>query len=264
MLNFNTVFPALPQDILGKLEQSYNKIKKNFREGRYEPSELNGAKFCEAAYRILEWHTSSTKSYTSFGVKINDFGQSVRRFESMSLYPDSVRFHIPKILDALYTIRNKRGVAHQSGEVDPNYMDAVFVVSACDWVMAELVRLYHKIPPKDAQKMVQDLVTKKIALIWDVGEVKRVLNPELSFKDKTLVLLYPAYPNSVMESELLKWVEHSNPTVFRTKVLEPCHKEKLIEYDSEDRCVTLSPLGLKYVEDSIELEILSNYQLSLA
>jgi hypothetical protein len=251
--SFALVFPGIPKPILERLERSYNEIKRNFREGRYEPSELNGAKFCEAVLRLLEWHTSH--SFTAFGTKIRDFSQATKRFESLSSFPDSVRFHIPRILDALYGIRNKRGVSHLGGDVDPNHMDAIFVVSACDWVMAELVRIFHGLTTEEAQKLVESLVTKQLPIVWSVGKVKRILATELSYKDKMLVLLYGEYPKSVGEGDLFKWIEHSNLSVFRRGVLRPCHKEKLIEYDSESAEITLSPKGLQYVEKGVKLEM---------
>ncbi len=203
--NFSSVFPNIPKEVLDRLESSYNNVKKNFRENRFEPSELNGAKFCEAVFRLLEWHTS--KSYTRFGTSIKDFTSAVKRFEQMSTFSDSVRFHIPKILDALYGIRNKRGVGHLGGDVNPNQMDAIFVASACDWIMAELVRIFHQLSTEEAQKLVQDLVTKKIPIIWKIGQSKRVLAVHLSYKDKAL---------------------------------------------GE---ISLSPLGLTYVEQNIKLEL---------
>lgn len=251
--NFASVFPSIPKQVLERLEKSYNSTKKNFRENRFEPSELNGAKFCEAVFRLLEWHTS--KSYMPFGSKIGDFSQAVRRFENMSKFPDSVRFHIPKILDALYGIRNKRGVGHLGGDVDPNYIDAVFVVSACDWVMAELVRIFHGLSTEEAQRLVQNLVTKKLPIIWHIGDLKRVLAVDLSFKDKALALLYDEHPHSVNETDLFKWVEHSNLTVFKRDIMRPCHGEKLIEYNKGTGKISLSPIGLRYVERKIKLEL---------
>lgn len=251
--NFASVFPSIPKQVLERLEKSYNNIKKNFRENRFEPSELNGAKFCEAAYRLLEWHTS--KSYTPFGTKIRDFSQSVKKFENMSKFPDSVRFHIPKILDALYGIRNKRGVSHLGGDVDPNYMDAVFVVSACDWVMAELVRIFHGLSTEEAQKLIQNLVTKRLPIIWRIGKVRRILAVDLPYQDKALALLYDEYSQSVLDKDLFDWIEHSNLAVFRRDILRPCHKDKLIEYNQANGKVSLSPLGLQYVERNIKLEI---------
>jgi hypothetical protein len=238
-----------------KLEGSYNEIKRNFREGRYEPSELNGGKFCEAIYRILEWHTSPTKRYTPFGTSIRDFGKSLKRFEGLTRFPDSVRFHIPKILDVLYGIRNRRGVGHLGGDVDPNYMDAVLVVSASDWVMAELVRIFHGLNTEQAEVLVRDLVTKRLPIVWDLGSIKRVLAPNLDFKTKVLILLYHEDPKQVKESDLVNWVEHSNSTVFRRDILLPSHKDRLIEYDEIQRMVAISPLGRKFVEENVDLEI---------
>ncbi|MGH3345730.1 MAG: hypothetical protein ACRDO4_02000 [Nocardioides sp.] len=40
--------PTLRKDLL----DAFNEIVKNYREHRWEPSELNGGKFCEAAYTI--------------------------------------------------------------------------------------------------------------------------------------------------------------------------------------------------------------------
>ena len=39
--------------------------------------------------------------------------------------------------------------------------------------------------------------------------------------------------------------------VFKSKVLTPLHKERLIEYDRDALTVTISPLGVKLVEDTI-------------
>ncbi|MDG6999674.1 MAG: hypothetical protein JRN15_11225 [Nitrososphaerota archaeon] len=251
--NFNSVFPTIPKPILSRLEKSYNAIKRNFREGRLEPSELNGGKFCEAVFRLLEWHTSHT--YTKFGESIRNFSQATRRFEGLTGFPDSVRFHIPRTLDALYVIRNKRGVSHLGGDVDPNHMDALFVVSSCDWVMAELVRLFHNLTTDEAQALVESLVTKQVPIVWNVGSMRRILNPQLSYKDKMLILLYGESPKPVKEGDLFAWIEHSNLSVFRRDVIWPCHKQKLIEYDVGSGNIAISPKGMQYVEKTVELEV---------
>jgi hypothetical protein len=47
------------------------------------------------------------------------------------------------MLPALYEVRNNRNVGHTGGDVDPNHMDSVAVLSKCNWIMGELVRVYH-------------------------------------------------------------------------------------------------------------------------
>jgi hypothetical protein len=251
--SFDTILRGFPKELLRKLEDSYKEIKKNFREGRFEPSELNAGKFCEVVYRILEWHT--TCSYTPLGARISNFDNSVKKFETLTRFNDSIRFHIPKILTAIYDIRNKRGVGHVGGDVNPNVMDSTFVVSGCDWIMAELVRIFHKVTTEEANRIVQGLVEKKIPLIWEVQGKKRVLEPSLTYRNKVLAILYEEYPASVGEFKLREWVEHSNQTVFRRKVVLPLHKEKLIEYNSSTKKITISPRGLIYVEKNVPLEI---------
>ena len=38
-------------------------------------------------------------------------------------------------------------------------MDATLVISILDWVLAELVRMYHKVSADEAQKIIDGLVT---------------------------------------------------------------------------------------------------------
>ena len=63
-----------------------------------------------------------------------------------------------------------------------------------------------------------------------------------------LVLLH-ATAGPVSERDLVDWVEHSNPSVFRRDVLRPAHRARLIEYDADGGVVTISPLGIEEVDD---------------
>lgn len=243
---FEGIFPS---ELNIKLNSYYNELKINYVLGKHEPSELNAAKFCEIISRILEWHTNPDSSYTPLSDNIRNFEDSTRKFENLSQFPDSIRFHIPKLISTLYKFRNKRGVTHVSGDVNPNKMDSTFIVSACDWVMAELVRLFHDVSLIEAQSIVDSLVEKKYPVIWEIGEVKRYLRTDLTYKQKTLALLYSEQNKSVNEDNLFKWVEHSNKSVFRRDVLRQLHKDRKIEYNSETKIIAISPKGIKEVED---------------
>lgn len=259
MARLKEILPTLPDALLEPLESSYREIKDNFYEGRFEPAELNAAKFCEVVYRILQWYTSGGTPngiYTPFGTTIRNLAVALRRFEGMAPFDESVRMHIPKTLDTIYAVRNHRGVGHIGSAVDPNYMDSVFVVSACDWVLADLVRLFHGDTPAEAQKIIEDIVTKKVPLIWKVGDVRRVLDAGMTAKDETLVLLYAEHPNPVKDTDLGKWIEYSNIGVYLVKVLQPLHHQRLVEYDRKGSgMVRLSPTGRRYIEDNLHLSI---------
>ncbi len=259
---FDQVFATVPVDIRRRMRKHYLEIQRYYVLNMYEPSELNGAKFCEDVYRLLEWHTSASNDFTPYGTHIQNFKGKVRKFESDSSLDDSIRFHIPDILASIFNIRNKRGVGHTPGNVDPNFMDATLVRSSVDWVVAELVRLLHKLSPhvslKEAREMVQELSTKNIPLIWEVDGFKRVLSPSsgtLLAKDKVLVLLYSESTNKQTVEVLRESIEYKNLTRFKSKVLTPLHQSELIFFNKDTNEVTLSPKGILRVENDIDLEL---------
>lgn len=234
----------LPHAIVEALVDAYTEIKQNFFLGKHEPAELNAGKLCEVLYRVLEIEAGGGK-YTPLGVSIQPFDGKCRQMEQAQAN-DSVRFHLPRLAIAAYNIRNKRGVGHVGGDVNPNRADATLVATAADWIMAELIRLHYGCGLNEAQDWVDGLVQRRLPLVYQINGMRRVLNPALSFTEKTLVLLAEEFPGGVSEKDLLSWVEHSNGSVYRRDVLKKLHKQKLIEY-REGICSALPP-GVQLVE----------------
>src|SRR5690242_11012254 len=48
----------IPSGLRDALLGAYGEITRNYRERRWEPSELNGGKLCEVVYSILKGHVS--------------------------------------------------------------------------------------------------------------------------------------------------------------------------------------------------------------
>jgi hypothetical protein len=162
----------------------------------------------------------------------------------------SLRVLIPRLLSPLYEIRNNRGVGHVGGDVDPNLMDATVVYSTASWILAELVRVFHQVKTTEAQEAVDALVERKYSLIWSPGTVKRVLDHKMNAADQTLVLLHQALA-WVKESSLLASIEYSSAAMYRKRVLEKLHKERMIEFDQAAARARISPKGGAYVEEKI-------------
>ncbi len=240
---------GLPAGLRSELLHTYSDILRNFRERRWEPAELDGGKLCEIVYTILRGHVDA--NYPPSASKPRNMMAACAALENApTTFPRSVRIQIPRMLVALYEIRSNRSVAHVGGDVNPNHMDAVCVVEMSKWLMCELVRIFHDVSTEDATTAVDSLVERTLPLVWKVGENFRVLSPNMSMRDKTLTLLYQRN-GSVDEKDLLRWVEHTNGTVFRRDVILVAHKGKLLEYDSGSRTLQISPLGRRYVEDFI-------------
>src|SRR5262249_44099963 len=153
-------------------------------------------------------------------------------------------------LAGLYEIRNNRGVGHVGGDVNPNVMDATAVYNIASWILAELVRIYHGVSTEEAQEVVNLLVERKISLIWEVEDIKRVLDPKMATREQVLLLLHQKV-SWVSVKDLVNWTEYSNVTVFRSKVLAPLHDARLVEFDKKNNRVRISPLGTREVEEKI-------------
>ena len=239
----------VPQAREEELLKRFREIERNFRELRWEPAELNGGKLCEVVYGILRGHVDGTFPAKSY--KPPNFYDACLKMEQVPVtFGRSVRIQLPRMLIALYEIRNNRNVGHVGGDVDPNHMDAVCVLHMAKWVVAELVRIFHGVKLTEASAMVEALSEREISLIWDAGGVRRVLDNSLSMLEKTLVLLFGSV-QPLSDGELIASLEHSNPSVYRRDVLRRAHGNRLIEYDEIAKSVKISPLGIRRVEAEI-------------
>lgn len=239
----------LPETLRDELLFAYSEILRNYRERRWEPSELNGGKLCEVVYSILKGFVAG--KYPKHSSKPRNMVDACRNLESEpTTIPRSIRIQIPRMLLALYEIRNNRGVGHVGGDVNPNHMDATCVLEMSKWLLAELVRAFHGVTTEQASAAVDSIVEKTVPTIWKIGDNLRVLNTSMSMKEKCLLLLYHSR-GTVQESDLFRWIEHSNAAVFRRDILRKAHKSKLLEYDPETHSVEISPIGIDIVEQSL-------------
>jgi len=230
----------------------FQEILRNYREHRWEPSELNGGKLCETAYTIVRGYADS--GYPAKPAKPANMLAACQSLEKEgNRIPRSIRLQIPRLITFLYEVRNNRGIGHVGGDVDPNAMDAALVVAGAKWLMSELVRVFHDVDTATAQATVERLTERTIPIVWEVGGQRRVLEPSMKMNDKMLILLYSA-TGPVAERNLVEWIEHSNPSVFRRDVIRAAHKMKLVEYDEKAKTVAISPVGIRYVEANLPLD----------
>jgi hypothetical protein len=238
----------LPSSLRNELVAALGQIENNYRERRWEPSELNGGKLCEVVYSILRGHVDG--SYPTSASKPPNMVDACRSLEQASGFPRSIRIQIPRMLIALYEIRNNRGVGHVGGDVEPNAMDAICVLQMSKWVVGELIRVFHNVEVEEATAAVEALSEREITLVWKINGTSRVLNTDMSMLDKTMVLLY-GEPQGMEEQTLFASLEHSNASIYRRDVLRRAHKRRLLEYDAIEKKVYISPLGVQHVEERV-------------
>jgi hypothetical protein len=111
---------AIPNGLCEPLIAEYQSIVQNYSEHRWSPSELSGGKFCEIVFTILDGHAKGT--YAASPSKPSDFVGDCRKLEQNKHVPRSFQILIPRLLPALFELRNNRGVGHAGGDVDSNHM----------------------------------------------------------------------------------------------------------------------------------------------
>jgi len=250
LISLDRLFDEFPDGIRAELLNAFQNIGQNFREGRWEPSELNGGKLCEVVYSILKGHVEG-KIPSSASKPQNMYLACTELEKAGSHFPRSIKIQIPRVLIVLYEIRNNRGVGHVGGDIDPNYMDAVCVLQMAKWVVSELVRIFHGVSSDDAAAAIEAVSDREISVIWKINGVSRVLDTSLKMIDKALLLLYGA-PAGLSEAKLFEYLEHSNITVYR-KILKKAHAQRLLEYNQDTGLVIISPTGSDLIESKIKL-----------
>jgi len=236
----------LPQGLRDELMAEYRKITKNFARGEWGDASVHGGRFCEVVYSILKGKVDG--SYPASASKPSNFPKACRDLEQVdkAAAPQSVRVGIPRVLTGLYEIRNNRDSGHVGGEVDANHMDASYVLHAVQWVMAELVRLFHAADTRTATAVVEALTDRTLPVIWQVGEKRRILVPSLPLADKVLLLLY-GQAGGRAAKDMARDLKQPRFDNFK-RVLKRLDDEVKVEYDVESGLVEISPMGEKDVE----------------
>jgi len=196
---------ALPPKLVDELLEAHAQAKKNLYLGGLRLSEVEGGRFCEAAFRLLEQITQG--SFTPLGTQLNT-DKTIQKLENLpkGSHPDAVRIHIPRALRLVYDIRNKRDAAHLGDGIDPNLQDATLVTSVLDWVLAEFIRLYHNVTADVAQQLVSQIVTRAVPVVQDFNGFLKILKPNLAVSDHCLVLLYQRGEQGATFKEMESWV----------------------------------------------------------
>lgn len=199
------VTPLDPK-LVDELLDAYEEAKENYYLGGLRLSAVEGGRFCEAAFRLLQQRAFGKFDRLGKSLKTETIIQDLANVPAAG-QPPSVRLHIPRALRVVYDVRSNRDAVHLGDGIDPNLQDATLVVGVLDWVLAEFVRLHHNVTPDEAQRMVDDLVTRNAPVIEDFGGFLKVLRADLTAAPRCLVLLYQRGSEGATFDEVSSWVK---------------------------------------------------------
>ncbi len=248
LVELKEALKAIPAGLRDPLIEEFNQALDEYRAADWEKVGLKAGKFCEIAFCICDGH--ATGSYAATPSKPSNFPQACQRLEQHNgTKGRSLCMQVPKVLAALYELRNNRAIGHVSAEVSPNHMDAEFFLRGMKWVMGELVRNYSQLPLNDSHAVVEAVTARSFHMVWASGDVRRVLEPAKTAGDKVMILLY-AEAKPVTVAQLQTWVEYKNGTDFKRKVIKALHKKAWVQYAEKAGTVEILPPGQSHVERS--------------
>lgn len=229
---------AVPSELQEALVEAVSTMSKLYMRNDLRPSELNAGDFIEATVRILQW--LATGKNTPLGKTLPPMPSWVQNMENSTLN-DSLRITIPKLINAMYTVRSRRGVSHIAGEVSANKVDAMLLLTTSRWILAEFVRLYHKTSHDEAQRAVDLLALADTPIIEDFEGVNRVITAHaLTIPTQILLLLLNAGATELKLDNMVSSIKGTPPAI--KKAARRLHDKKYAHIYSDNRIV-LTGLG---------------------
>jgi hypothetical protein len=248
----NSLIGRFPANLVDELIDCYVEQKKNFYLGRMRPNEVEGGRFAEAAFRMLQ-HAGGL-AVTAIGVQLNTSGV-IRALENLpaTVASDSIRLHIPRALRVIYDIRNNRDAAHLGDGIDPNLQDSSLVSASLDWVLAEFVRLARGVPADKAFALVKAITIRRIPAVEQFGDFLKTLRPSLGPSDRILLLLYHCADSGATAAEISGWLKPTQRANLNRTLAQLEHDKDCIVFIREKYQITRR--GISSVEGRQLVEI---------
>lgn len=255
-MSLNRIKAALvirfPSNIVDELIDCYSEQKRNFFLGNHRPNEIEGGRFSEAAFRLLEHFTGLPITPLGTQVNTDTLIRTLQQLPSAN-FNESVRLHIPRTLRVIYDIRNKRDVAHLADGIDPNLQDSSFVFSALDWILAEFIRISGGTTPDEAFNLVKSVTVHSIPAIEDFNGFLKTLKPSLGPSDRILLLLYHKNTLGASSDNLRSWLKPSQRANLKRDLNKLEHDKDFITLQNGNYFITR--LGILEVQKKKLLEM---------
>jgi DNA-binding transcriptional regulator YbjK len=135
---------------------------------------------------------------------------------------------------------------HLAHDIDPNLQDATLVVGTIDWILAEFVRLFHEVSADEAQRIISDLITKRVPAVQNIDGFLKIQNAKLEVSDRLLVL-YERGSRRATRDELYEWVHPKMRRNLNRALARLEHDRALIH--SVGNVFQITEAGMREVED---------------
>ena len=144
--------------------------------------------------------------------------------------PEGLRICGSRIARAIYTLRNKRSIAHEN-DIDPNKVDPELTYHAAAWIVAELIRAASdKTTMEEAQRLI-DIVMAPVYPLVEEFDGELMVLADVTAGVQVLILLHRQHPEPASLQQLYAWTKRLPNTI--RPVLHRMGKDRLVIGNSE-------------------------------
>lgn len=238
---------GIDKTIVDKLIEEYRIVKREHLLGDDEKVILHSAKVSDLILALIKNEVSG-KVLDVNNLHFNKLLEEVMKYSKSSAEEVILTLAIPRVAESIYTIRSKKNVAHVK-TIDPSFIDSSYCVSACDWMLCELVLLFFKADANEANELINSILKKKVPTIeeFENGSIV-ILLKDLSVAQEIMFALYHYYPKRITNTNLTKSIKSDN-RAYINRLLNKLENQKFIHQTHKG--YKLTKLGIKYVDDEI-------------
>jgi hypothetical protein len=202
--------------LAGELASDFVKIRQDYATKTLERA--SPGKFVETFVQCLQYIGERT-----YEAKPSVDAYLSNKVEQSNL-PEGLRICAARIARSIYTLRNKRNIAHKN-EVDPNSFDLAYVHGGAAWIMAELIRNASGITMQEAGNLIELIQAPVGTLVEDIDGV-RLVHADTGVRTELLILLHSHYPDVVPTKDILASLSRRSAGTVKNR-LRDLYAEKL-------------------------------------
>lgn len=143
-------------------------------------------------------------------------GYLSKRAENETALPEGLRICAVRVARSIYTLRNKRNIAHKN-PIDPNTFDLALAHQGAAWIMAELLRNASGVSMQEAGTLIE-LIQAPVGTLVEEIDGTRLVHADTSVKGEILILLHSHYPERVLVPSILKSLSARSPGSVKNRL----------------------------------------------
>lgn len=230
-----------------ELLDDYQQLKEAELQNKYDYAGQAAGKFFETVMKILLYVKKGLPPDPK-GINFETAFNQITSEPKPTIEDEILCMVIPYALRSGYTLRNKKRISHARG-INPSFMDSRYLSLLADWVMAELLRLYHSKDDKEIEQLINRLVARRVPFMQEINGDKVLLNEDMSATESLLLILHSN--NGTISSEEAKSIlsKYYEPPNISMAIKNSIDKRRV--HKDKDNVIHITELGYKHLEHKL-------------